>query len=387
VDGKRAFEPFRPKDTWVARATARALTAAFRGDTLRTGETCHRDPELEAITPAGWPVVQGETVAQQPRAQLDRPHRSDQADVEALFREHHARIVALISERFPHAIAEDVASKVFVKLLTGSRPDPDRPAWPWLRKVAINAAIDHLRVNRRHEPLEVALDRTDGRDESEDAVQRLLVDDALNHLSDAERIAVTGTVIGVPAAEIARRVGRSTQAVHSIAARARKRLRLLLEPVVIPVYGLLAWLRRVLSQPQAAGTQLALEAVVLAALAFGLPGSFAPSPSRVADALVRPVAAAIEPTTIERDAPRSAGSGTAFAGANPGPVDPDPTNRGVEPEVTIDHQDGATVPHEIVVYWPTVDTPFGPAGGETRFGCLSHGFEALPRQDNLYRLC
>jgi len=74
--------------------------------------------------------------------------------VEALFLRYHDDLLAWVGVRYGHDLAEDVVATVFLKLLRGHLPDPERDPWPWLRTIARNAAIDHLRARASLVPLD-----------------------------------------------------------------------------------------------------------------------------------------------------------------------------------------------------------------------------------------
>jgi RNA polymerase sigma-70 factor (ECF subfamily) len=92
-------------------------------------------PEEIALSPADTPGASGRGVA----------------SVEALFREHYARVVSMLARLTGNrAHAEEIASDVFHKL--AQRPEllsgeEDRTAW--IYRVATNAGLDGLRTNSR----------------------------------------------------------------------------------------------------------------------------------------------------------------------------------------------------------------------------------------------
>lgn len=308
--------------------------------------------------------------------------------VEQIYREHHARIVRLIAYRFGSGIAEDIASKVFEKLLEGRMPDPGRPVWPWLRRVALNQALDHLRTNRVHETIDAANDLSHHRDEAEDVVRRLVVRNALDQLSTVERDAVVSSVAGTPTTEVARTHGRTPQAVHTIACRTRKRLRSLLEPAMLPVYGALAWLRRTVGRADLGGVQYGIEAVAIAIVVLGAYGGALTPRDVPLEGAGGSSAASIAVADRASVPPTQLVARGAVALAPGARVEPQPDAAPREARLVLEERDGGAAPTHLVVERPSVATPFGPVGGgRTEVECNSNGFEVLPRTDDAYRLC
>jgi len=82
---------------------------------------------------------------------IERFRRGDEPAFRSLV-EQHKRLVYAIAYRmtFSHAAADDVSQDVFIALWDArARIDPERPLRPWLRRVAVNMAINHLRARRR----------------------------------------------------------------------------------------------------------------------------------------------------------------------------------------------------------------------------------------------
>lgn len=76
-----------------------------------------------------------------------------------LFRRYHPRLVAFLTHRVRDAAAaEDLAQETLIRALHAmDRFDPSRPLWPWLRRIASNAAIDMARARSRTDALTAAL--------------------------------------------------------------------------------------------------------------------------------------------------------------------------------------------------------------------------------------
>lgn len=56
---------------------------------------------------------------------------SGRGQVEALFLRYHDDLLAWVGVRYGNDLAEDVVATVFLKLLRGHLPDPERDPWPW----------------------------------------------------------------------------------------------------------------------------------------------------------------------------------------------------------------------------------------------------------------
>jgi len=90
-------------------------------------------------------------------------------------------------------LAEDLAQDTFVRFAEADGFDGSRPAWPYLRAVASNVLIDHLRRAERQVVADVAdVDEwsvpCDGPDDV--VAARELVGSVLGRLSDRQRMAV-----------------------------------------------------------------------------------------------------------------------------------------------------------------------------------------------------
>jgi RNA polymerase sigma-70 factor, ECF subfamily len=161
-----------------------------------------------------------------------RAGAGDQAACAALVDRHLPRVLALAARLLAdRTAAEDVAQEVFLRVWrhAGSwRPGEARFS-TWLHRVTVNLCQDRLR--RRHEaPLEAALDPPSPDPGPEAAVQRKLVaaqvEAALAELPERQRMAVLlchyQELGNVEAAEV---MGVSVEALESLLARGRRRLR------------------------------------------------------------------------------------------------------------------------------------------------------------------
>jgi RNA polymerase sigma-70 factor (ECF subfamily) len=122
--------------------------------------------------------------------------------------------------------AEDVTQQVFAKLMTAlGRYEPRTvPFSAWILRVAHNAAIDHVRARRRmaSDELQAAGEQelptgTDGR-----AALRA----AFAAIPPEQRcVVLMRHVVGLTPPEIAKRIGKSENAVHGLHHRGRRALR------------------------------------------------------------------------------------------------------------------------------------------------------------------
>ena len=122
--------------------------------------------------------------------------------------------------------AEDVTQHVFSKLPTGlARYEPRLvPFSAWILRVAHNAAIDHLR-RRRPVPCEEVHSRELADDVSgrERFAELRIALDALP--AEQRKVIMLRFLVGLNSREIAKRLGRSENAVHGLQHRGRRRLR------------------------------------------------------------------------------------------------------------------------------------------------------------------
>jgi RNA polymerase sigma-70 factor, ECF subfamily len=131
-------------------------------------------------------------------------------------------------------LADDSAQEAFVKAFAAlGRFDETQPFAPWIKRIAINAAVDSLRRSRR---LEVASDEESTfhawalGESAEDDLRRWAVADAVAALGAAKRVVVVLHYwLDLPLEEIAGVLGLPIGTVASRLARAREDLRLILE--------------------------------------------------------------------------------------------------------------------------------------------------------------
>ncbi|MEV0344101.1 RNA polymerase sigma factor [Nocardia sp. NPDC050713] len=151
------------------------------------------------------------------------------ARLDALFRLHHARLVAFAATRTRDlATAEDVVSEAWLRAaasLHQLRADDER-AYGWLRAIVVRAAVDHYRPRRADErPADFtdaataqALPVSAPADESEGL--------ALALLTAAQAVVIKLKAQGLSDLRIAHRIGRSETAVRKRKHAGARRLRL-----------------------------------------------------------------------------------------------------------------------------------------------------------------
>ncbi|HLP77830.1 MAG TPA: sigma-70 family RNA polymerase sigma factor [Candidatus Paceibacterota bacterium] len=173
---------------------------------------------------------------------LDRIRGGAVDEFAELVRRHQAHVFAILSryERDAHRL-EDLAQETFLKAWKAlAQFDGRAPFEHWLSRIAVHAALDHLRKQKRSrneigfpELGEDALewlhnDAEPGQLEARDA--RELLDAAMQRLSPTDRLVITLLEIEeCSVKEISALTGWSSIAVRVRAVRARKRLRDALE--------------------------------------------------------------------------------------------------------------------------------------------------------------
>lgn len=158
------------------------------------------------------------------RTLLKRARLGNRQAFEQLYGRHaqavHALAYRLTGDR---AAAEDIAQDTFLRMLKflgGLRTD--QPLRPWLKRVAANAAIDHLRRNRRLQRLEDEADWPDASPAVESAAE---LDGVLRRLSPLVRTVVWLHLMeGWSHRELADRFGRSESWSKSLLSRALRTL-------------------------------------------------------------------------------------------------------------------------------------------------------------------
>ena len=109
-----------------------------------------------------------------------RVREGDAEAFEVLFARHAARVRRHVARivRDPSA-ADDLAQEVFLRLWTRAERWEGRGAFPaWLRRVATNLALNHLRSLRRRRQRPLSLPRPDPNEEDEGLVPGWMIDAA-----------------------------------------------------------------------------------------------------------------------------------------------------------------------------------------------------------------
>ena len=166
-----------------------------------------------------------------------------QAECEALYREHAARVVRLARVLLSDGQeAQDVAQEVFLKLVR-AYPDTDRPMqWgAWLAKVTVNACRDRRRAGwwrwwrSRHDPVEnvEVVDRTPSPERvALNAEARERIGRIFRQLPARQReVVALRYVEGCSTQEVADALGVTTGSVKRHLFRAVQRLRVVLGEV------------------------------------------------------------------------------------------------------------------------------------------------------------
>jgi RNA polymerase sigma-70 factor (ECF subfamily) len=160
------------------------------------------------------------------RALIESVRRGSARAVSELFERHwrdlwRSAFVILGDE----SAAEDAAQEAFVAALAGlGRFDAHRPFGPWVRRIAVNRAIDELRSRQRRADRERAYeepwaeDLGDGLGELVAALGQIEVERrvpiVLHHLL-GYRIAEIAEIVGAPAGTVASRISRGLAQLRS----------------------------------------------------------------------------------------------------------------------------------------------------------------------------
>jgi RNA polymerase sigma factor (sigma-70 family) len=159
---------------------------------------------------------------------LERFAHGDEDAFEALFRQHQGEVfrwvVRIVRDR---GIAEDLTVEAFWKMYRAhARFDPARSFGAWVRRIATNLALDHLRKMRREVPLMVDTADVARANPSIQREAREQIAAAFHGLAPKLRIVATLSLIEeVPHREIAEALGISEAAVRVRLFRAMKYLR------------------------------------------------------------------------------------------------------------------------------------------------------------------
>ncbi len=178
---------------------------------------------------------------------LERIRGGATDDFAELVRRHQSRVFAILHryERDAHRV-EDLAQETFLKAWRAlDQFDGRAPFGHWISRIAVRAALDHLRREKRRrdeialpELGEDALDWLRSGDEKDELDARNaaeILELALRELPPADRAVITMQEIeGRSTREIAETLGASGVAVRVRALRARAKLKRALEKLVKP---------------------------------------------------------------------------------------------------------------------------------------------------------
>lgn len=283
-------------------------------------------------------------------------------DVDAfdlLYQHHYPALVRFLSSRLrDRATAEDVAQETMIRAMRNIGSfDTSRSLWPWLRRIAGNAAIDFMRASGRADALATALsqmadatpvtiDLDDHRIVEQDAISQ-----AMEQVPDRQRRALEQCYVeGWRPSDAAEQFGVGSNAFEQLLHRARGNLR----KAYMKVDGRdraagLAWFLALVTPLQQAGLRMkrlgqsiprlgeaALAGVAVASVVV-VANMGQPPPDPGADVIPQ-----VPPMVLEVDAPDSLPS-VAVPAERQTPVVPTPTDQ-VEPQAApVDAQRPAPV--------------------------------------------
>ncbi len=147
-----------------------------------------------------------------------------------LFRRYQPRLVAFLTHRVrDEAAAEDLAQETLIRAMHAlGRFDPTRPLWPWLRRIAANAAIDMIRARSRADALTAALasHRRDDVEAGPDLGEEEVLARAMAAVPERQRQALQKCYVeGWRPVDVADQFGVGSNAFEQLLHRARRNLR------------------------------------------------------------------------------------------------------------------------------------------------------------------
>ena len=150
--------------------------------------------------------------------------RGDADALDHLYRQYAPGVFAYVRRILRNEYdAQDVTQQVFVKLATSlDKYDARRADFSaWLLRIAHNAAVDHLRKQRRT-PLSDPAEATDDTEQPDRDDGRSLRE-TFRALSSAQRdVLLLREVVGLTPREVAKRLGKTEAAVNTCHHRARR---------------------------------------------------------------------------------------------------------------------------------------------------------------------
>ena len=146
-----------------------------------------------------------------------------------LFRRYHPRLVTYLTHRVGDAAtADDLAQESLIRAMHAlERFDTSRPVWPWLRRIATNAAIDWSRSTTRARMLVNTLSLEPARThEGPDFGEREVMARAMEAVPDRQRHALEKCYVeGWRPVDVADQFGVGSNAFEQLLHRARRNLR------------------------------------------------------------------------------------------------------------------------------------------------------------------
>ena len=172
-------------------------------------------------------------------ALVERAGRGDRSAAEVLIERHTDKIYACCFRILgAKAAAEDATQETFLRLWKHAAKWKPKGAKfeTWLYRVAMNLCFDQLRKAKREAPEEAAPEIADSADQPDQSLflgqRRFAIDEALGKLPERQRFAITlchyQEMTNIEAADV---MGISVDALESLLARGRRKLRDTLAPM------------------------------------------------------------------------------------------------------------------------------------------------------------
>lgn len=245
------------------------------------------------------------------------PGAEPEFSYESFYREHFGRLVARITRLIGcRETAEDVAQETLIRIW--EKPhllDPERPAWPFIQKVGMNLAYDHVRARARHQ--RITQERIEGKWHASATDELGRIDDRLDlaqllcSLSARHRTAIgLRHVLDLEVAEVAARMDVGMDAAYALIHRAKRALQSAYESaaaILWPGFLLGSWGARTESRTRLAlaGASHLAVGVALGSAVLGIAITVAPierARADVAPPIASTAAIASQPRSWEFDA-------------------------------------------------------------------------------------